>query len=83
MEQKLSALDFNSKLTIWPENTHKGPRITVQQASCFTCLDSTAFLMVNEQQIYLFGWIQPGQTGGQLYGDNSPYEVSEWFYPCF
>ena len=39
--------------------------------------------MVNEQQIYLFGWIQPGQTGGQLYGDNSPYEVSEWFYPCF
>ena len=39
----------------------------------FFCLDSAALLMLNEQQIYLFGQIQTSQTGYQLYSDTSPY----------
>ena len=33
--------------------------------------------MFNSQHIYSFGKIQTSQTGGQLYSDTSPYEVSE------
>ena len=29
--------------------------------------------MLNEQNFYLFGQIQTSQTGGQPYGDTSPY----------
>ena len=35
--------------------------------------------MLNEQQIWLFGQIQTSQTGGQLYSDSFPHEVSEVF----
>ena len=33
--------------------------------------------MFNQQQIFLFGQIQTTQTGGQLYSETYPYEVSE------
>ena len=36
------------------------------------CYDSTAVLMLNDQQVYLFGRIQTSQTGGQPYSDSSP-----------
>ena len=39
-----------------------------------TGLDSVALLMVNEQQIYLFG-----QSGDHPYSDASPYELSLYF----
>ena len=32
-----------------------------------------AWLMLNEQQFYLFGQIQTSQTGGQPYSDTFPY----------
>ena len=35
--------------------------------------DSAALLMLNEQQIYLFGQMQTSQTWGQPYNDTSPY----------
>ena len=38
--------------------------------SCFTRLDSAVLLVLN-----LFGQIQSSQTGGQPYGDTSPYKV--------
>ena len=47
--------------------------VTVWLTFCFFCLDSAALLMLNEQQIYLFGQIQTSQTGYQLYSDTSPY----------
>ena len=53
--------------------------ITVQLTSFLTGLDSAALLILNKIQIYKFGWIQTSQTGGQLYSDTSPYEVSECF----
>ena len=50
-----------------PENTHfVRESITVQLTSSFICLDSAALLMLNEQHIYLFGWIQTSQTWYQL-----------------
>ena len=55
--------------------------ITVQLTSCLTGFDSAALLMFNQQQIYLFGWIQISQIGGQLYSDTSPYKVSECSLP--
>ena len=62
--------------------THfKRRRIPVWQTSCLTGLDSAALLMLNQQQIYLFGQIKSSQTGGQQYSDTSPYEVCE-FVPC-
>ena len=30
--------------------------------------------MLNYSQLYLFGQIQTGQTGGQPYSDTSPYD---------
>ena len=33
--------------------------------------------MLNLKQIYLFGQIQTSQTGGPLYSDTAPYQVSE------
>ena len=30
-----------------------------------------------QQQIYFFGQIQTSQTGGHLYSDTTPFEVSE------
>ena len=35
-------------------------------------------LMLNYQQINLFGWTQISRTGGQLHSDTSPYKVSEY-----
>ena len=32
--------------------------------------------MLNWQQIYLFGWIQASQIGGQSYSDTSPSKAS-------
>ena len=32
--------------------------------------------MLNVQEIYLFGQIQTGKTGGQPYSDTSSYEIS-------
>ena len=55
--------------------------ITVWLTSCLSGLDSAALLMLNQQQIYLFGQIKSSQTGGQQYSDTSPYEVCE-FVPC-
>ena len=46
---------------------------TVHLTSCLFCLDSAAFLLLNEQQFYLFCQIQTSQTGSQLYCDTSPY----------
>ena len=34
--------------------------------------------MLNEQKIYLFGQIQPSQTGGPLCSNTSHYKVNEW-----
>ena len=53
--------------------------ITVWLTSCSTGLYSAALLILNQQQIYLFGEIQIGQRGGQMYSDTSPYEVSDCF----
>ena len=64
-------------MSLKAENTHllcKG-NFTLRLTSCFTGLDSAAWLMVNQIQIYKFGRIQPSQTGGQRYSDTSPYEV--------
>ena len=47
--------------------------ISVQLTSCLFYLDSSAFLMFNEEQFYLFGQIQTSQTEGQLYSDTSLY----------
>ena len=46
-----------------------------------TGLDSSTFLMLNQQQIYLFGQTQISQAGGQPYGDTSLYKVSECSQP--
>ena len=35
--------------------------------------------MKNQQQFYLFGQIQSGETGGQPYIDASPYKVRDYF----
>ena len=51
--------------------------ITVQLTTCLTGQDSAALVMLNQIEIYNFGQIQTSQTGGQLYSDTSPYEVSE------
>ena len=48
--------------------------ITVRLTSCLNGLNSAALVMFNQQLIYLFG--QATQTGGQLYSETSPYEVS-------
>ena len=41
--------------------------------TCLFFMDSAAMLMLNWQQLYLFGQIQTSQTGGQPYNDTSPY----------
>ena len=49
------------------ENTHllcKGKYHCVADP-CLTCLESATLLMLNEQQISLFGQIRSSQTGGQ------------------
>ena len=51
--------------------------ITVQLTSFLTGYDSAALFGFNSQHIYLFGQIKTSQTGGQLYSDTSPFEVSE------
>ena len=40
---------------------------------CLFCLDSAALITLNQYQLCLFGQIQTGQTGGQLYCDTPPY----------
>ena len=50
--------------------------ITVQLTSCLTGLDSAFLLNWNYKQICLFGQILTSQTGGRLYSDTFPYEVS-------
>ena len=55
----------------WSENSNLEGRI--QLTSCLFCLYSAALLLLNEQQLYLFGQILTSQTGGQLYSDTSPY----------
>ena len=44
-------------------------------------MDSAALLMLNEQQIYLFGESsKTSGTGGQLYNDTSyPYQITEHY----
>ena len=42
-------------------------------------MDSLVLLLENFRQIYLLRWFQTCQVGGQLYCDNSPYKVSEYF----
>ena len=37
------------------------------------CVDSVALLMLNDQQFFLFGQIQTGQTIGQPYSYTYPY----------
>ena len=39
------------------------------------CLETAALVIMNEQQIYLFGQSQTSQTGGQLYSDTSASKV--------
>ena len=64
---------FNQTLVqLDSENTILKGSITVWLTSYLFCLDSAAFLMLNEQQFYLFGQIQASQTGGQPYSDTSP-----------
>ena len=55
--------------------------ITIWLTSCLFGLDLAALLMLNEQQLYLFGQIQTSQTGGQLYKDTSPYGESSLDFP--
>ena len=52
--------------------------ITAQLTSCLDGLDSAALFCKSYQNIYLFGWIQTSQTGGQPYGDTCLYEVSKY-----
>ena len=47
----------------------------VRLTSFFICLDLADLVILNEQQIYLFGQIQTSQTGGQPYSDTSPCEI--------
>ena len=60
----------------------KQPEVTLfyeyfRKLTCFLfSMDSSALLMINELQIYLFGQIQTSQTGGQLYSYTLPY--GEW-----
>ena len=53
----------------YPENT--------RQTGKYQCTADHLFvfdlLFLNEQQFYLFGQIQTGQTGGQPYSDSYPY----------
>ena len=49
--------------------------ITVLLTSCLTGLDSAILLNWNYKQIYLFGQILTGQTGGQAYSDIS---ITKW-----
>ena len=51
--------------------------ITVGLTSCFICLDSAAFIMLNWQQLYLCGQIQTSQTGGQSYSETCANEVNQ------
>ena len=60
-------------LRLPPKNTNLRGSITVLLTSCLFCLDSAALLMLNEQQIYLFGQIQTSQTGVELYRETSFY----------
>ena len=50
--------------------------LTVQLTFYSISFYSAVFIMLNEQQIYLFGQIQTSQTVGQLYSDTSPYKIS-------
>ena len=43
------------------------------QLTCLICLDSAALLMLNEQQLYLFGQIQTSPSEGQSYSETVPY----------
>ena len=66
-------------LTKYSENTHfVRESISVWLTSCFTCLDSVALLILNQQQIYFFGQISTSQSGGQLHSDTSTYKVSQY-----
>ena len=56
----------------YPENTNLRGSITAQLI-CLFSVDSAAFLMLNEQQFYLFSQILASQTVAQLYSDSSPY----------
>ena len=47
--------------------------MTVQLTSCLFVLDSAAFLVLNDKQVYLYGQIQTSQAGGQAYSDTSSY----------
>ena len=51
--------------------------ITVWLTSCLTGQDSAALLVLNQKKIYKFGSFLGSQTGGQLYSDTSPYNLSE------
>ena len=51
--------------------------ITVWLTSSLTGQDLAALLMLNQIEIYKFGQIQTSQTGGRLYSETSPYNVSE------
>ena len=51
--------------------------VKAQKFSRQRTLTSAALLVLNQQQINLFGQIQTSQTGDQLYSDTWPNEVSE------
>ena len=64
----------NSQETMDCERTHSGKyHCTVRP---FILFGFSCSMMLNEHQFYLFGQIQTSQTGGQLYSDTSPYEIS-------
>ena len=50
--------------------------ITVRLTSSLSALTSGALL---HNYIYVFGCSQSSQTGGQLYSDTFPYDVSTYF----
>ena len=57
--------------------------ITGQLTYCFTYFISADLIMLNYQQIYMFGHTQTRQTGGQLYySDTSTYK-SQWVFLLF
>ena len=78
-----SSTSVTSKEKNKPDNTYYlRESITVRLTSCLFCLYSAALLILNLQQLCLFGQIQTSQTWGQPYSDTSVSEYARiiWYH---
>ena len=57
----------------WLQQICSYPEQAFRLDAVILCVDLAALLMLNEQQLYLFGQLQTSQTGGQLYSYTSPF----------